>query len=413
MATLNSYLNAVNQKVNDPAIKRLLQFGQTFTTNVAPLRDSLGMAQTMETIEQTARNAYNFCQGKVALSNMFNFSEGGASHEDVSNVRTIGAIDLTILALSQSLIPFVCVDRGMATPETTIYFNELKSTSADGVGGVKKDEMVAGNFTPPNTNVFLGSTKEGEGDGKIDLGKDILPKTVTVTAVVGNITYVGKDFTGDGNIYFGPGADGSAYAGTASVDYSTGIVDLNTTPAGAKVTAEGSIDPTRDESGDQVLTVEPVWTPIQLISEPMNIVLKNNLANMLYMQKTYTLATGTTTSPYNDVLFQRVKNTYIESINSMIIRKMVKATVGSQVLTADLSGYDTQHYAATKNDIIAQLILSMKAKLLGTTGVGLSALIVNSNAAAILESIPVQFVANPQIGMGINGLVGLTHISYI
>lgn len=87
MATLNSYLNAVNQKVNDPAIKRLLQFGQTFTTNVAPLRDSLGMAQTMETIEQTARNAYNFCQGKVALSNMFNFSDGGASHEDVSNVR--------------------------------------------------------------------------------------------------------------------------------------------------------------------------------------------------------------------------------------------------------------------------------------------------------------------------------------
>lgn len=401
--TLKGYISGVQKKFNDPEMKMLLQFGQTYNPKATPLRDSLGMEMTYDTIMKTATNAWNFLDGRVTLAHSIkNFSSVGAGYEDVSNVRTIGAIDLTLIALSQSLIPYVCVDRGLATPEATIYFNNLVSNSEDGVGGVQNGAQVSGNFTPPNTDVYLGNGREGAmaaGNPVINLGADILPKTVTVKVNDGKTTYQGHDFDGTGRIYF----DGGNVS--AAVDYKTGNITL-TNVTTETVNAEASIDPTKDETGSNVLTVMPQWTAIQLISEPMNIIFQNNIANMMFMQKTYTLATGSASSPYNDVLFQRVKNTYIEAINSMIIAKLIVATAPYKPLSVDLSTYDVRGFSNTKNDQVCQLISSMRATLLGRTGCGLSALIVNSNFAAVLEQIPVQFVANPNINMGINGLIG-------
>ena len=402
----DQYLNAVREKFMDPETQTLLKYGQNFSQKVTPLRNSIGMADTFDMVMSSARNAFRATGGRVALSDMIaNFSEG-PGYSDVSDVRTVGAIDVTLISLSQSLIPYTCLDRALPTPAATIYYNNIIANNE--AGNVQKGDIVSGNFVPPNTKVRLGpksvttpSVEFAAADTTYtaDLGEYVSTGTVKVTVTNGTDTFVGQDFAKNGTIYF------SGTPVTASVDYESGVVTLKGLVAGQSFTASASLDGTKDTTGKNILKVIPDWVPTTLESYPQDIILQNSIPNMMFMSKVNTLANGTATSPYNDVLYQRVKNAYIDSINATVIEELVKDSAAADI-QIDISTYGTNSFSNTKNDLVSQLISNMRAKLLQRTNCPITAILVNSNGAAMLENIPIQFTPSPNIFAGINGLIG-------
>jgi len=182
----------------------------------------------------SAKNMYFATEGRDEVAKKFaNFAATGqpnTGYDSVVEVKTVGAIDLTIISMAKSIIPFVAVDRGMDMPEATIYYNDLVSASADGVGGVNKGDVVQGNFSVPNAKVELGADNEVTVnfpitdkyihiEGLAANARDgLIPGKVKVTLTKGTDTTTGGDFTGDGNILFPAGSGVTA----ATIDYSNG-----------------------------------------------------------------------------------------------------------------------------------------------------------------------------------------------
>jgi hypothetical protein len=205
------------------------------------LRDADGMQLTAATVMQSARNLHFATEGRDEVCRKFaNFAAAGepnTGYDAVVEVKTVGAIDLTIISMAKSIIPFVAVDRGMDMPEATIYYNDLVSASANGVGGVDRGEVVQGNFSVPNARVELGADNdvtvsvpitsqyikiEGIDGGP---GRDgLIPGKVKVvlTSSDGTKTAEGRDYAGDGNILFP--ATANVTAGT--INYENGEVNV-------------------------------------------------------------------------------------------------------------------------------------------------------------------------------------------
>lgn len=425
------YLSAVARKLNDPTTKQLLQFGQTWKSGVPALRDGIGYEVTKKTILTSAANQFDLSEGRVAFNQQFSNFSAGATQEDVSDIKTVGAVDLTILNMSQSLIPFICVDRALEAIDATVYYNNLVAVNS--AGGVQAGDVVWGNFNPPNTNVDLDAKKSFSGTvsgtmATLDVGSNVIPKSVELKffkngALVGIAgDYAGPTADGTGTIFVNLLANNESVTAAnlpakASINYATGVITFtnpSTATTGITFTASATSDVVKGQSAptdNDVLTVEPQWTSIALKSTPMNIVLNNNMMNMMYMTKVNALATGKSGNPYTDTIFQRVSNTYIEAVNNRVIRGMKASVTGVDVL-ADMTTYTVGgggsygSYAATKNDVIAQTVTNLKAAMLARCGVGVTALVANSIAVAMMETVPVLFTAAPNINNGLNGLVG-------
>jgi len=403
--SLKDYLNATKRKLEDPVVRTMLSFGSTRESGPR-LRDSDGLKMTFSTILNSARNLYTLTDGRDQFSTaVHNFSNTSEGYAQVADVKTVGAIDITIMALSQSLVPHVCVDRPMDTPDATIYFHDLVALNA--AGGVNSGTVINGTFTPP-VKVDLGSTTRvtptvaAAPTITAAFGTGIVKTTARALLTTSDGSFIGMDVSGDGNLYF------LNYAGaTGQINYETG--DIVITKAGGgnfAVTDTFTVTAERNMSygdGAKVLRVTSKYTPVTLHSEPKNIVVEDNLANRMYMAKTNLLAGST--HDINDTLFTRTKNAFIEYINGMII-DAITTTATTDDNLMDLSAYDASKYAQTKNDLIVLCFNSQSAKFQAKTGILPTCCLTGSYGVALLSSVSGMWTPNPDITAGMNGLAG-------
>lgn len=420
-AKVKKYVESIAKKLDDPKTTRYLQFGTKAEIAGQPmLRDAVGLGIAKAAMLQTAENLYTVTGGRDEIARAYkNFAEAGnkpsTGIEQVSGVKTVGAMDVTILAMSQSIIPFVALDRSMATPDVTIYYNDLVSTSEDGVGGVENGEVVNGNFSPPNAKVDLGPDFTATGtaaDGAVTVtaNTNVIPGSAEVTITVGADEFTGRDYASDGVLYFPAGSGVTE----ATVDYDTGAVVVKATGL-TKAEVYLKKDQSADKNGSSTLKVTNKWTPITLHADPQNIILEDNLMNRMYMANTQAIATaGAGGTSAADVLFARTKNTYVEYLNAKVIRETLKGftfTTGTAKdptsdIFLDLSDYSVNNWAVTKNDLVSQVINNLRAKFLGRNNLGGTSILTGSYGVSLLSNIPNMWVANPDQFSGLNGLAG-------
>lgn len=408
--SLASYLQAVNKKIDTPEVSHMLQFGtKAPVAGQNRVRDNVGMECTKATILQSAQNLYTVTAGRDEFARkMSNFSARmdapSTGFEAVSDVKTVGSIDVTIVALSTSLIPFFAIDRGMSTPVDVIWYNNLVALNT--AGGVNQGDVVSGNFTPPNSKVNLGPYGSAEAAAAtLSVAAStthLIPGTVVATVTVGDKTYVGKDYSSDGTILF-PVAAGLSEA--ATVDYDTGAISIKTAAA-TKIKVEWKRDVAADATGASVLQVAPDWKSVTLEADAQNIVMKDNLINRAYMNKAQLLATaGAKGMSGADILFARTKDAYIEYLNRMVISQLLEGLTTDSIFL-DLSTYTVANFAQTKNDMLLQFMTNAQATFLGRTGIGCTSVITGTYGVALLSAVPGAWTPNPELNQGLNGLAG-------
>jgi len=410
---INEYLEIVGTKLSSPSATQLLQFGtRAKVRGQSMLRDDEGMLSTRSNVIDIAQNFFAATKGRDELQTVFaNFSTANApstGEEAVSAVKTVGAIDVTILSLSTSIIPFVAIDRAMATPTATIYYNELVALNSN--GEVVEGEIVNGNFQPPNMKVNLSTEITGKAitsDTGYDLGK-VVPGTVVVKVVNGGDTWEGRDYAGNGDIFFPAGSS----IESATIDYDGGANSFK-----VKATGTITVDYQRDVPADNgvdngALVVAPKYTPVTLDTSRDNIIVQDNLVNRMAMNKVQMIATaGAGGASQADVLMARTKNTYIEALNRKVLVAMFGSYNGGNVSTSatvllDLTDYNLGAWATTKNDQVLQLMTNLDAKFLATTGIADTAIVTSSYGVALLQCVPGMWTPNPDAVNGLNGLAG-------
>lgn len=437
---INEYLELVGSKLASPSATQLLQFGtRAKVRGQSMLRDDEGMLSTKSNVLDIAQNFFSATKGRDELQSVFaNFStvnSPSTGEEAVSAVKTVGAIDVTILSLATSIIPFIAMDRAMATPTATIYYNDLVALNSN--GEVAAGDIVSGNFQPPNMKVNLSTEKSGveltgtQGSYKKNLGK-VVPGSVIVKfrfTKNGAEDYIveGRDYAQNGSIMF-PANSGVT---SAEIDYDGEAVTTGgssfemtaATPAGAPdgytlaaekpVTIDYQVDvPAENGADNGALVVAPQYTPVTLDTTRDNIIVQDNLVNRMAMNKVQMIATaGAGGTSQADVLMARTKNTYIEALNRKVLVATLSGYNGTNILTSstvtlDLSNYNVGAWATTKNDQVLQLMTNLEAKFLATTGIACTAIITSSYGVALLQCIPNMWTSNPDAVNGLNGLAG-------
>lgn len=400
--TQKAYLNAVETKLNDPITKRLMQFG-SLSKDARRIRDEVGMRDARNLVMTSARNLFDATEGRDEVARTVqNFSATDAGYNTVADVKTLGAIDVTILYLCNSLVPYVCMDRALDTPDATIYYNNL--IALNNVGGVQKGEVVMGNFSAPNLRVDLGSSVTLSGDtvpaDGIEFGIKVIPGTVSVDLkdADGKVVAHGQDYASDGNIYFPV----TAGVTKAEVNYETGKVSITATGANG-FTAVAERDQTASNADDSILRVTPDYVPTQIHTEPKSIIVENNIQSKMYMKKISATA-GSNRDMVEDA-FSRTKNVMLEYTNVLVLSKIKAAcTAPSSVL--DFSDYDASKFASTKADMVQLFMGALKARFLARSGIEPTAIITGSYGVTLLSSIPGLWTKNPDVPSGPNGLAG-------
>lgn len=399
MITKDQYIDVVVQKLQKA--KPFLALGPLPEDSI-PLRDEQGIMHCFSNVLNIAGNFFDFRGGEDVVAdkveNFANASIGnfsGETYGDVSLVQTMGAIDVTIMSLANSLIPFLAVDRAMANPVDTIYYAQLVSTNA--AGGVASGAVVMDNFAPPNPSVNLGpdtvsmSVTATTTSQTVNLNEYLVPGSVTVTIVRGASTFIAKDFNKDGTLYF----NGVAIPGLNAVNYSTGAVVLPSGVAnGDVITVTGLLDVGADTSGTNILKIRANHVPIQLVSQPKQFIFEENEHANLYMNKIMAQAAKAgAISDYRDLHFGRLTNMYIENINRDLIKIAVALSAFVTPVNGTLAGYGaTASQSMTKDDLVSKFFIDMTADLVSRTTIPATVCITGTQGTSVLRSHATKWV---------------------
>jgi hypothetical protein len=413
--TKQDYLDAVAQKL--VACKGLLSHGPVVDKDKKPIgnpfRDDIGVSVSFSNVLSIAENFYNARNGQDVVANytqsaITNFS-GGETYGDVSQVQTVGAIDVTIVLLTQSLIPYLAVDRSMNNPVDTIYYANIIADST--AGGVSAGDTVIGNFAPPNANVNLGPAlyQQSITAGAVtttetfNVNQYIVPGTVNIQLLRGGVSYTISDVKKDQILY----CNGLAIPGT--VNYTTGVIILTSGVAqGDVITVNALQDVGADSSGAQILKLRPQHTPVQLVSSPKQFIFNENEAANMYMNKMMAIASraGGVTD-YRALHFGRLTNAYIENINRDLLNALIKIGNAVNPILLNLGQYAVGgSFSMTKDDVITKFFIDMRSDLLSRTNTPASVCVTGTQGASLLQSVKDRWVAAPNFFTVQNGYVG-------
>lgn len=417
------YLGNVEQKLEQ--CRDLLKYGRMGPSG-NELRDDYGVQQCFSAILETAKHTlamnqrmYDGNRIDSTADTLASFS--GVGYADVSNIQTVGAVDVSIAIKVDSIVPYVAVDRAMANPSDTVYFMNI-SASNDALEklGVNTGDEVAPNFRPMNTKVQLNNRIATELYAEsVDFTHPLVPGTVYVVLSDGaSKKATGRDFNKDGVIYF----DSNAVA-RATVDYTTGVVTFETptfTPTPGtedapvsyvKVMLDSQINP----DGSSILKVKPTWVNIQLNTKPHQIILEENAQVAAYMQKIaqQTSRVGSQ-ADYTTLQFDRVVKTYKDEVNRELLYQIWNAanaeiadpTSGAEEIILDLSNYDVTARNETRDDLINGLIIDMTQAFLAKTTMEPTVIVTGSKGAAELARNPNRWVRAPGFNSVLDGLAG-------
>lgn len=374
------------------------------------IRDEIGYLHTFSNILEAAGKFFDLSKGRDQIGEMIaNFSN--SSYGDIADVKTVGAIDVSIIALSSSILPYVCIDRSMANPVDTVYYHQL--IAANTAGGVTEGDSVMPNFGAPNNDVNLGPANKtlsvtgtsgtASGGTTFDFSNYLVPGTVTVSITqADDDVFIGRDFNSDGKIYF----DGINII--ATVNYKTGVVTFDTLANTDVASVTVLLDVGAGDSADTMLRLKPEYTHTTLETHPKHISLDQNLHQQAFMDKLMNLATKLAENGnYSNIHFKRVASAYIEDVNRDVLKTIVSLAVNDTTpSTLSLASYTVTGFAETKDDLVNRFIINMRSRFLAKNFVPATVILTGTRGAAELESNKSKWAAAPGYLTIQNGVAG-------
>lgn len=412
--TKQAYIDAVIQKLQDPKVDSALRYGPLGASTHTPLRDDLGMQVTFSNILQQAENLFDRCGGDVLAGALqTNFSQIGFGN--VADVRTMGAIDVDILMLANSLVPFVAIDRAMADPIDTVWYSDL--VLVDAYNDMAEGDTVVGNFQAPiNVSTSLrAAAKLDNGSATLNLnGGSYVAGSVSAEVILEKdgvqVTAKGRDVAKDGNIYF-TAINGVAPA-SGTITESGSNITIAITAGDGYTLISGGVSAIKDSmsntSGDGIMKVRPEYKAVQLVSKPKQFIFQDNEATAMYMNRILARSAKVTGTASGQTLqFNRLANLYTEDVNRDLIRQLIWMSSNVEASTLNVGDYTiASSFAETKNDKISQMVIDTCSEFLTRNGVAPSVIVADSKISALLINMPVRFIAGPNAMSQLNGFIG-------
>jgi len=326
---------------------------------------------------------------------------------NVGNVAGVDVVDINIAATQKSVMGYLTAERGMDKPIDTLWFQGLNA--ANNVS-YSKGESVFSPFTPINQKIRSALkntfTQTVTAAGNVNVGAPVAPKTIQVTAFNASGDVVGTAIdNGSGAIMWS-----TPDVGVSTVNYETGVITvgaLGGTVASVAVVAEK--DKTVERDGANTLKVKPNVTTVNLIAEPRRIQLEQSFEDTSYMNKqSFNLSKTGVDLDYAKIAVNQLLDTFVAFLDFDVVKTTAEVMLKQEpVDTLDLTDYVlTTSQANTKNDVVNQYILKLNKSLQQKSGKGMTALIVDSEAAVVLGNNPMYFVANPSFDQDLDGLIG-------
>jgi len=394
------YMNVVGQKLN-AAMNDIQKKGT---------RNTQGLQFSLDRIRTSAENLWFQMGNDVydACGAMFKAFSERPGLSNVGNVAGVDVIDINIAATQQSVLGYLTAERGMEKPIDTLWFQGLNAINS--VGGYSEGQSVFHPFTPIGKEIRSALkntfTKTVEAAGNVEVGAPVAPKTVSVTAfdADGEQIATGID-NGKGQIMWT-----SPDVGATTVDYVTGIITVGAfTGDVKKVAVVAEKDKTVERDGANTLKVKPATTTINLVAEPRRIQLNQSWEDTSYMNKqAFNLSKTGVDMDYSKIAVNQLLHTFVQFLDFDVVKTTAEVMLKQpEVDTLDLTDYVlTTSQANTKNDVVNQYILKLNKHIQQSSNKGMTALLVDSEAAVVLGNNPMYFVANPAFDQNLDGMVG-------
>lgn len=385
--------------------------------------DSIGFSYTADRLINGQKNLlFSELEGKAydPIDAIFKGFSDTPGMNDVDNVKSVDAIDISIMATMQSIIPYIAAERAMQRPADIIYYQKLVTTNAN--GGFKKGDDVVNPFRPLPTTMRLNKSSstftvtsedaEGitvdKGTVKYDGDTAIAKRSVIITITSGEgdeaKESIGRDKDGDGIIYWNKGG----LAESATVNYADGDITITGVVDGAKVTITGEYERTSEESGAHTLKVKAVTEKVTVEAETNRIILESSFEENSYMNKmTYDLQQVGISMDYGKRSLRQLLDGYVHFIDLLVVDQFQRTAMKSNSgVTFDLTQYSiSTSQASTKNDKLNEFMLELDTALLRQCAKAPTCYVVDTDAARILANNP-YFTANANFGNYLNGVIG-------
>lgn len=397
----HDYMSSVGGKIT-AALKDLKSSGN---------HNAKGLAFSAERIRKSAENLFhNFSNTRAdpvkAIYKSFSETPGLSN---VENVCGVDVVDINIQATINSVLGYLVAERGMDKPTDTLWLQGLK-TLATGKG-FKKGEWVTHPYKPTTRalrEAIKGSVATAKKDDGYELtgtgtatdpyivtfDKPVQPNTLQV---VSNDKTVGRYI--DGKVFLG--ADGE-------FEYRDGMINFQTTDPSAYTFVFG-IDRSQEKDGASTLRVKPGTDTVQVTAESRRITLEENYEDNAYMNKQmFNLAESGVVMDYGKQAVNQLLQTFVEFLDFDACGTIAESISEFEpVETLDLTDYLlATSEANTKNDIVNQYVLKLNKALQQACKFGMTALLVDSEAAIVLGNNPAYFVANATFDGTLDGLIG-------
>lgn len=398
------------------------------------VRDNVGLTTTFSNIYKIANSYYDIFGSKDFLAGAMATNFSSAGYSDISTVHTVGAMDVTLRCLAQSLVPHLAIDRALADQSAIISYMDL--VAVNNVNGVKAGDTVVGNFSPiESPSLFLQRVKkivdvEGAEELTTSLSTLLVPGHVTARLVVGGTkeanykdaekTVVAADYKADGILVFG----NARVTGTVCYNGTNGVAG-QITLSGEDLSGFDTLIVEADEDGtsildanndgDAQLTLKLDWKRVRLDTRfKMVNIAQNILVNAVH-QKISAQASllGAVANP-TATAFQRVTSLYIEDVNADLIKTLIAAHAQTAALnpthTLDLTGMSSSllyQRPDTRETVVFEFFVKLVADFLQRTGMSPTVCVCDTNMATELRVNQSKFVRSETWSTVQNGIAGV------
>jgi hypothetical protein len=397
----NKYMKSVGAKVS-AAMKDITASGN---------RNVKGFQFSAQRIIQSSENLFHMFKRNGQYNDPVKALYRGFSEtpglSNVGNVAGVDVVDINIAATQQSVLGYLSAERGLDKPIDTLWFEGLKALNT--VGGYFKGQWVNRPYLPMSRkirNAVRGAFAEvpvSEITGDVTVksiiaaaeskaGQDGQVNRETIQIVAGD-KVIGKYV--DGDMFF---TDGS------TVD-ANGVITFATTDA--KVIA--AIDKTTERDGKNTLKLKPATETLQISAKPRRIHLEQSYEDNAYMNKqAFKLSQTGVDLDYGKIAVNTLLDTYVKFLDfDSVITTAEAIEQFDEAPMLDMTDYImTTSDPDAKNDIMNQYIIKLNMTLQQKCGKGFTALLVDSNAAAILGNNKEHFTSNPTFDQELDGLIG-------
>jgi hypothetical protein len=370
------------------------------------IRNGRGFNETADRIRKGAENLY-FSLGNEhfePVSAMYEAFSERPGIGDTENVKGVDIIDINILATQQSIMGYLCAERGMDKRVDVAFYQTLQAMN--NAGGFAQGDTVFTPWAPISSSLNLGAVIQS---GTIDAGKvtfvraPLAKKGVTIVAANGGI---GTD-DGKGNITWDlPPAGLTA---KATVNYETGVVSLPGVAAADLTSTTATLDRTAEKDGEGTLKVKPRTSSVTIEAEPRRVILENSFEdNAVINKQAYNLASIGVSMDFGKRAVAQLLQVYTYFLDLMAVKATWEAMQGQEVQgDFDYTPYNIgTSEASTKNDIVNSWMLQLSKDILKRTGRGPNVYLVDTEGAALLGNNPLYFVPNAQFDNNLNGMIG-------